>query len=101
MKGVIVFDVKEKKGTQGKVQLVEGPSSSLANIWVNEVVILDKEHFLVLDKEKNIFVFERNFLPTNEIQKYKLMVIAQINTGEEITSAILGSINMQDNQAIL
>lgn len=42
MKGVIIFDVKEKKGTQGKVQLVEGPSSSLANIWVNEIVVLDK-----------------------------------------------------------
>jgi len=56
---------------------------------------------LVLDKEKNIFVFERNFFPSNEIQKYKLMVIAQVNTGEEITSAILGSVNMQDNQAIL
>jgi|TARA_B110001450_G_C17256975_1_gene333890 hypothetical protein len=31
--------------------------------------------------------------PTNEIQKFKLQVIAQINSGEEITSAIVGSIN--------
>jgi hypothetical protein len=67
------------------------------NIWVNEILILSKTKYMVLDKEKNIFIFQRNLKPANEIQKYKLKSVAQINSGEEITSAIIGSINMQDS----
>jgi len=63
------------------------------NVWVNEILILAKDKYLVLDKDKNIFIFQRDMKPTNEIQKFKLQVIAQINSGEEITSAIVGSIN--------
>lgn len=51
----------------------------------------------MLDRDKNIFIFHRNLKPTNEIQKFKLSVVAQINAGEEITSALVGSINNQDN----
>lgn len=67
------------------------------NIWVNEILILSKNRYVVLDKERNIFILERDIKPTDEIQKYKLTSIAQINAGEEITSAIVGSINMQEN----
>lgn len=51
---------------------------------------------MVLDKDKNIFIMERNMKPTNEIEKYKLKVVAQISSGEEITSALVGSINIQE-----
>lgn len=53
----------------------------------------------MLDRDKNIFIFHRNLKPTNEIQKFKLSVVAQINAGEEITSAIVGSINNQDSSS--
>ena len=65
MKGVMVFDIKE--GRQGKVNLIEGPSSSMINIWVNEILILSKSKYMIMDKEKNIFILERNLKPTNEI----------------------------------
>jgi hypothetical protein len=65
MKGIIVFDLKE--GRQGKISLVEGPSSCQMNIWVNEILILSKTKYMVLDKEKNIFIFQRNLKPANEI----------------------------------
>ena len=74
MKGVMVFDVKE--GRQGKIQLVEGPSSCQMNIWVNEILILSKNKYMVMDKEKNIFILGRNLKPTNEVQKYKLTSVA-------------------------
>ena len=51
------------------------------NIWVNEILILSKSKYMVMDKEKNIFILERNLRPTNEIQKYKLKSVAQINSG--------------------
>lgn len=50
-----------------------------------------------MDHSRNIFVFERNLQPINEVQKFQLKVVAQINSGEEITAAIQGSINMQDS----
>jgi hypothetical protein len=46
------------------------------NIWVNEILILTKTKYMVLDKDKNIFIMERNMKPTNEIEKYKLKVVA-------------------------
>lgn len=46
------------------------------NIWVNEILILTKTKYMVLDKDKNIFIMERNMRPTNEIEKYKLKVVA-------------------------
>ena len=95
MKGVMVFDVKE--GRQSKVTLAEGPSSSQMNIWVNEILVLTKTKYMVLDREKNIFILQRNMKPTNEIEKYKLTVVAQISAGEEITSALVGSINMRES----
>ena len=97
MKGIMVFDVKE--GRQNKVALCEGPSSCQINVWVNEILILSRDKYLVLDRDKNIFIFQRNMKPTNEIQKFKLSVVAQINAGEEITSAIVGSINNQDRNS--
>jgi len=30
--------------------------------------------------------------PTNEIERFKLRTVSQINYGEEITSAVLGSL---------
>ena len=52
-----------------------------------------------MDHLKNIFIFQRNTSPVNEMEKFQLKIVAQINSGEEITSAILGSINMQENTA--
>ena len=98
MKGLIVFDVKESlnqaqsRGTAGRATLSEGPSSSHCNVWVNDVLILANNRFLVVDKERNILIFERQMQPTNEIERFKLRTVAQINFGEEITSAVLGSL---------
>jgi hypothetical protein len=65
MKGIIVFDLKEHRNN--KVLLVEGPSSPHSNIWVNDILILAENRYLVVDKEKNVLVFERNMNPINEI----------------------------------
>ena len=65
MKGLIVFDVKEQshltqsRGSAGRATLTEGPSSSHCNVWVNDVLILAANRYLVVDKERNILIFER------------------------------------------
>lgn len=65
MKGIIIFDLKELKNNN--VILMEGPSSPQSNIWVNDILVLAENRYLVVDKEKNIIVFERELLPSNEI----------------------------------
>ena len=49
---------------------------------------------MVFDKEKNVFLFERILLPTNEHEKFKLNMIGCIRAGEEITRAIFGTLNV-------
>lgn len=93
IKGITVFDVKEHP-RNNSVELMEGPSSPHSNIWVNDILILSPSRYLVVDKEKNIIIFERHLKPTNEIQSFKLSVIAQISFGEEVTSAVLGSMSV-------
>jgi hypothetical protein len=61
---------------------------------------------MVIDKEMNLLIFERNMKPTNELQAFKLKIVSQINIGEEVTSCVLGSIsqipiknkNLDDNE---
>jgi len=65
MKGIIIFDLKEHRNNN--VVLMEGPCSPHSNIWVNDILVLAENRYLVVDKEKNIIVFERELLPTNEI----------------------------------
>lgn len=91
LKGIMVFDLKE--GRQAKFTLAEGPSSGQVNTWVNDILVLSPSKYLVVDNHRNIFVFHRNLEPTNEIQKFQLTTVAQINSGEEITCAIMGSIS--------
>lgn len=55
MKGIIVFDLKEHRSN--KVVLMEGPSSPHSNIWVNDILILSENKYLVVDKEMNILIF--------------------------------------------
>ena len=74
LKGVMIFDLKE--GRQSKFSLVEGPASGQVNTWVNDILVIAPNKYLVTDHMRNIFVFERNMAPTNEIQKYQLKVIA-------------------------
>lgn len=88
MNGVCVFDLVE--GRQNKVTL-QGPCSSHLNIWVNDIVILSKSQYLVADKLHNIFILERILDPKNEIQKYSLYTVAQINAGEELSTILQGS----------
>jgi hypothetical protein len=66
MKGIIIFDLKEIKNNNSVI-LLEGPTSPQSNIWVNDILVLAENRYLVVDKEKNIIVFERELLPTNEI----------------------------------
>jgi hypothetical protein len=61
----MVFDLKE--GRQAKFTLVEGPSSGQVNTWVNDILVLSPSKYLVVDNHRNIFVFQRNLEPTNEI----------------------------------
>ena len=57
MKGIIIFDLKEQRNNN--VVLMEGPCSPHSNIWVNDILVLAENRYLVVDKEKNIIVFER------------------------------------------
>ena len=66
IKGLTIFDVKEHPRT-GQAELVEGPSSPQSNIWINNMLVLSNSRFLVIDKEMNLLVFERNLKPTNEL----------------------------------
>ena len=65
LKGLLVLDLKE--GRQSKFTLVEGPSSGQVNTWVNDILILSKTKYMVMDHSRNIFVFERNLAPINEV----------------------------------
>ena len=58
LKGVIIFDLKE--GRQQKFTLQDGPSSGQVNTWVNDILILSKNKYMIMDHMRNIFVFERN-----------------------------------------
>ena len=95
MKGLTVFDVKE---TRSSVELIEGPSSPHSCLWINDILILSPSRYLVVDKERNFIVFERNLKPTNEIQTFKLSIVAQASFGEEVTSAVLGSMSVHAAQ---
>lgn len=68
------------------------------NTWVNDILVLANNRYLVVDHQRNIFVFKRDLVPTNEMQKFQLQVVAQINSGEEISRVILGSVNAQECQ---
>mmetsp|Transcript_19263 Transcript_19263/g.32822 ORF Transcript_19263/g.32822 Transcript_19263/m.32822 type:complete len:332 (-) Transcript_19263:419-1414(-) len=92
MNGVMMVDIKEKRHDQ--VSLTEGPCSSQINIWVNEVIVMSRARILVVDKQSNIFIMERCLEPKNEIEKFKLRTVAQINFGEEVATAILGSFKL-------
>jgi hypothetical protein len=74
LKGIIVFDVVE--GRQGKVTLQEGPSSGQVNTWVNDILVLSPNKYMVMDHMRNIFVFERNLEPVNEVEKFQLKIVA-------------------------
>ena len=47
----------------------------------------------MFDKEKNVFIFERVPDPTNNHEKLQLSLMACIRVGEEVVSAIFGSLN--------
>lgn len=96
VKGLMVFDLVE--GRNSKFSLSEGPSSGQVNSWVNDILILASDKYLVVDHSRNIFIFKRNLKPTNEIEKFSLQIEAQINCGEEVTCLTHGSINMQQDR---
>ena len=55
---------------------------------------------MLFDKEKNIFVFERILLPTNDHERFKLNLVGCINAGEEITCAINGTLKLQNDNVV-
>lgn len=64
------------------------------SIWTNCVLTLSNSHFMVFDKESNVFVFEKILLPVNDHEKFKLNLVACMRIGEEVTKAIFGSLNI-------
>jgi len=60
MKGVKIFDVVMQNQ---QYILAEGPSSKSMSIWVNTIVPLAQNKFMVSDKERNMFIFERHMKP--------------------------------------
>jgi hypothetical protein len=64
------------------------------SIWTNCVVPINQNQYMLFDKERNVFVFEREALPTNDHEKFQMNLIACIRLGEEVTSAIQGSMSI-------
>lgn len=90
MKAITIFDFKESRATK---MLQEGPHSH-HSIWVNNVLVLSNSAYMVFDREKNIFVFERCLQPTSDVEKLQLQITGCIRAGEEITRAIFGTLNI-------
>jgi len=66
MRSITIFDFKETRQ-----KITEGATSH-DSIWTNCVLPLNNQQFIVFDKEKNIFMFERVLLPTADNEKFKL-----------------------------
>lgn len=70
-------------------------SQNFQQIWVSSLLPLNVCQSLVFDRERNLYLFERNFLPTSEIEKLKLDIVACTRSNEVITHAIEGDLNIQ------
>jgi len=90
-RGVMTFELKEAR--QNKLKLVESASTHIS-MWVNCIVPISASRFLVFDQERNIFIFEKNLLPTTIEEKFKLKLIGSFCAGEEIKSAAFGSLQV-------
>ena len=64
MKAVMLYDLKESRQPTNKM-LIESAHCN-QSIWTNCMLNLSTSHFVVFDKDKNLFIFERILLPTND-----------------------------------
>lgn len=64
MKAIMLYDLKEGRTANNKM-LIESTHSN-ESIWVNCILPISTALFLVFDKDKNVFLFERILLPTND-----------------------------------
>ncbi|CDW78610.1 dna damage-binding protein 1 [Stylonychia lemnae] len=90
MRAIYTFDFKEQK--QNKM-LCESAHSN-HSIWTNCVITLSNSHFMVFDKEANVFVIQKILLPVNDHEKFKLNLVSCMKIGEEVTKAVFGSLNI-------
>eukprot|EP00347_Sterkiella_histriomuscorum_P011081 403373826 len=93
MRALYTFDFKEQK--QNK--LLNESAHTNHSIWVNTMLPLSESNTMVFDKECNMFVFNKNLLPTNDHEKFKLNMVACMKIGEEATKAIFGSLAIQND----
>lgn len=64
MKAIMLYDFKEGRAVSNK--MLSESAHSNESIWTNCVLPLSLQHFMLFDKEKNMFIFERILLPTND-----------------------------------
>lgn len=92
MKAIMLYDFKE--GRVHSTKMLTESAHSNESIWTNCILPLSMSYFMLFDKEKNCFIFERILLPTNDQEKFKLNLVGCIRVGEEVTRAVFGTLNI-------
>lgn len=64
MKAIMLYDFKEGRVQSSK--MISESAHTSHSIWTNSILTLSLSQYMVFDKEKNLFMFERSLLPTND-----------------------------------
>ena len=94
MKGVAVLDFKD--GRNANKRLIEGPNIN-KSIWSKFILPIDQQFTFVSDLDRNLFLTERNLLPTCDNEKYRLSIQGCIRVGEVISKITPGYLNNYNN----
>ena len=69
-------------------------------MWVNSIVPLSESQFIVFDQEGNLFIFQKNLVPTCIEDKLKLTLKGSYCIGEEVQSATFGSLRTMSKSSL-
>lgn len=90
-KAIMIYEFKESRSQNNKC-LTESAHAN-ETMWVNKILALNPYQFMAFDIDRNVFIYERAQLPTNDKEKYKLNLIGCMRIGEIVNCAIFGSLN--------
>ena len=90
-RGVMTFELREAK--TNKVKIIESASTHIS-MWVNSIVPMSPNRFMVFDQDGNLYIFEKTLLPTTIDQRFKLKLIGSYCAGGEVKSAAFGSLRV-------
>ena len=76
-----------------RVKIAESASTHI-NMWVNCIVPLSESQFIVFDQERNMYIFQKNLFPATLEDKLKLSLRGSFCIGEEVQSAVFGSLRV-------